>query len=521
MANVRFYRLPALPVWDAKYEGIFVHINGDFNPFDDSKSITVKKGDIDGKVWKYGKQVTSEKDLYWINDKDGEREQEFTVEGVEGGKITGIFTYRDGSQVYSGLWFGGTNGWELLTNDTDVNYINTLITNKINELDVSDYAQAEITTSETNSSLTIKGIKEVDGKISVGNNNVNVSVEIDGAYSSSNKIATVSTVTNKINTLDVSTIPTLVKVTDSNNTTLTLKGVKETDGKIEQGEGTETFTVGDGILKLSGKGATTSNTIPSAVDTDVFSANDTTDSTITLGDEFVWNGMNKTIGLRVKTAVTGSNNLVTESDIASLAGAMHYVGAIQKVSTTVPTSGNYYTAIVGSDTYYLIIGANQTATEKTPAAGDTLIVSGTANDVTPFETGDMFVYSDANKHANVVQTNMTLGVGNGQIASNDGALTSGNLIIATNNGIQTTSYSLSGASDRTQSLTNDNPEGNGTTGDANIIHGTTETDTITILGKDNAKTLKIASANASIDIRKKTDSNSEIDIDLVWNTVLN
>lgn len=464
MANVRFYRLPALPVWNAtEYKGIFVHIedsqgNGEFNPFAKGNgSIETKNG---YKVWKYGSTKSNNETigLYWINDERGASEEIRDFE-TNDGTIKGRFTYMGGGYVCTGLWFGGTNGWELLTNDTDVNYINQLIDSKINALDVNTFQTVEHTSSTTTG---------VTGEV------------------------------------------------------FTFKGVKEDNGIVAQGNGTDTFIVGDGSLIISGKGATSAGNIPAAETTGVFSANDTASSTIILGDEFVWDGTNKNLGLRVKTPVSASNNIVTQSDIATLAGAMHYVGAIQKVSTTTPANGDYYTAIVGSTPYYLSTTTQGTATEKTAVAGDTLIVSGTEN-ITPFETGDMFVYSDAT-HTNVVQTNMTLGVSNGQVAKNDGDLSANKIVIATANGIQTTTYTVgiySNASSREQSLTDDNVEGNGTTGDANIIHGTTETDSIIILGKTNSKTLKIASSNASIDIRKKTNSNSEIDIDLVWNTVLN
>lgn len=366
-----------------------------------------------------------------------------THQGVFVHVTTGNTTYQ------AGLWFGGSQGWELLTNNTDVNYINSLIVSKINELDVD----------------------------------------------------TVNTVTSE-------------NASSGTGTKLTFKGVKEVNGKIQQGEGTSTITIGDGALKISGYGETTSGatpSIPTVNATDVFSANDTADNTIALSNAFVFNSTNKTIGIRTKTAVSATNNIVTETDIASLAGAMHYVGAIQKVSTTEPTSGNYYTAIVGSTTYYLSTTTESTATAKTAVAGDTLIVSGTTN-ITPFETGDMFVYSDAT-HANVVQTNMTVGVADGQIAKNDQALTTDQIIIASANGIKTSGYTLSGASSRELTVASGNQDA-----DTSIYHSATTTDSLTILGQSREKTLKIASINASIDVRGTNDN--EVDIDLVWNTSL-
>ena len=77
------------------------------------------------------------------------------------------------------------------------------VTTAINDLNVGEYAQASVDVDTTNhaSTLKIKGIKETNGKIAAGTNTVDV--EIDGEYNdSSNKVATQSTVTNAINTLD-------------------------------------------------------------------------------------------------------------------------------------------------------------------------------------------------------------------------------------------------------------------------------------------------------------------------------
>ena len=137
---------------------------------------------------------------------------------------TGDTTYK------AGLWFGGTNGWEYLTNDTTPESI----TNAINALDVTGYAQATIDINESpgskpNSTLRILGIQEVDGKIS-NDSSKDFEVAIDGKYDKTdNKIATQTTVTTAIEALDVQTpIQAVTFNTPENggNTTLTFNVIK-------------------------------------------------------------------------------------------------------------------------------------------------------------------------------------------------------------------------------------------------------------------------------------------------------
>ena len=407
MANVRFYRLPALPVWDAtKYKGIFVHIDGEFNPYtykNGEDALTITVGSSEYKAWQYGKEITGEKlNLYFTTyDKStGEKE---TL-----GEVAGRFTYRGESQVLTGLWFGGTNGWELLTNDTDVNYINSLIVSKINELDVD----------------------------------------------------TVNTVTSE-------------NASSGTGTKLTFKGVKEVNGKIQQGEGTSTITIGDGALKISGYGETTSGatpSIPTVNATDVFSANDTADSTIALSNAFVFNSTNKTIGIRTKTAVSASNNIVTETDIASLAGAMHYKGTLTNAQSG---EGSWPSTVAAGDVYIVTVGHTH--------GSDSL------------EVGDMVVFgSTTTSDYKIIQSNLTIGVENGQIAKNDQALTADQIIIASATGIKTSGYTLSDASSRALTVATGNQDA-----DTSIYHSATTTDSLTILGVSRQETLKIASSNAS------------------------
>jgi len=326
---------------------------------------------------------------------------------------------------------GGTTTINLEgTYDASTNKIATqsTVSNAIAALDVNEYDQASVDVDTTNhvSTLKIKGIKEVDGKIAASTTTPTVDVAIDGEYSAStNKIATQSTVTNAIGGLYTqSDVQAVTYSTSGSTTTLTFNGVSETNGVIAQGSGTGTVTIGDGALKLSGYGATDTTgstpTIPTVDAADVFSANDTADSTIALGNEFILNTTNKTIGLRTNQSVAADNNIATMKDIASLSGAMHYMGGV----TAYPTP---------------------TANTK---AGDTYVVTTQfeypANSGTIYEVGDMLVADDDGTGATytVVQSNMTLGVGQGQVAANSAALTSGNIVVASGTGVQTGSYSL-------------------------------------------------------------------------------
>ena len=151
----------------------------------------------------------------------------------------GIFvhlTVKDGTHK-AGLWFGGAAGWEYLTNDTNPESI----TNAINALNVLGYAQATMDTNvavgdKTDSKLTILGIKEDNGKIAKDDTK-KLEVAIDGVYNETdNKIATQSTVTNAIESLDsvgkIQAVTTSQAEDNNANTVLTFKGIKEENGKI-------------------------------------------------------------------------------------------------------------------------------------------------------------------------------------------------------------------------------------------------------------------------------------------------
>ena len=469
VANVRFYKLATLPDFDvSKHVGIFVHVTSKLTR-------TFKEGNY----------------TYSWGGKLNDTIQKIVIQKIEKRTILvpEWMNLRRIDTVESGLWFGGENGWELLSNDTTSGAIDAAIEAKIQKLDVTGYAQATITTTTNSSTLTIKGIKEVDGKIGTpeDSENLDLDIAIDGGYNeSTNKIATQKTVTTAIEALDSEgTIQavTTASATDNNaNTVLTFNGIKELDGKIVQGDGTSKFTVGDAKLKIQ---------IGSAAASDVFSANATVDSTIQLnGNVFKKDG--DVISVITPTAVASDNKLVTEKDIANLAGAMHY-------KTTI---------------------ANADAWPQTVKAGDVYIATGENFEYNGqvIESGDMIVFnSESITNFTVVQSNITSGTKGGQIAKNDGDLSPDYMVIATSNGIKTigiTETQLTGADNNKRTLSINEGDADG-----DFHHDVTISDAFTVIGKDFTETIKISSANRSIDIAQ--NGNDGVMVDLVWNTRLN
>ena len=138
------------------------------------------------------------------------------------------------------------------------------VTNAINGLDVTEYAQAEIdtTTSPTDTTITIKGIKEEDGEISGTTTNSDVDIEVNGTYNAStNKIATQSTVTNAINALDVNTDKGAASISGS---TITINAVQQENGLIKDG-GSTTINL-DGTYNATDNKIATKSTVSDAID---------------------------------------------------------------------------------------------------------------------------------------------------------------------------------------------------------------------------------------------------------------
>lgn len=456
MSNVRFYRLGVLPNFAENYQGIFVHVTEVMQKGDTQPGATLQMGN--GKV---------------LND---------------------WLTERHIESIASGLWFGGKNGWELLTNDTS----SGAITAAIEALDVDGYEQATIDTtnteSEKSSSLTIKGIQEVDGRIS-NLDSKNISIAIDGVYNrTNNKIATQDTVKNAIEGLDTGTVQAVTFNTSEvdGNTTLTFKGVKEMDGIIYQGDDLNPSTVVIGDAKLN---------IQIGSDSfEVFSANAQSNGAIKLNENVfkkdVVDGKN-VLSVITPTDVASDNRLVTEKDIASLNGAMHYKG-------TVSSLADFEKIINNTD--------SDSDAEK---AGNVYIATGefTHGD-NVISTGDMIVFNGASNY-NVIQSNLTLGIDDGQIAKNNGNLKPNNMVIATSFGIKTIEISETDLTDTTEKNKRTLDITNGTA-DGTLYHDVTILDTFKVIGKDFTKSINVSSTNRSIEIAQ--NGNTGVMVDLVWNT---
>lgn len=113
----------------------------------------------------------------------------------------------------------------------------TTVENAINDLDVTGFAQAstDTTTTQGQTTLSINGIKEEDGKIAT-DTTTKTDIVIDGTYNAStNKIATESTITTRIQALD----GTAVIASETNGVVTIKTGVTETDGVISNTAGTD------------------------------------------------------------------------------------------------------------------------------------------------------------------------------------------------------------------------------------------------------------------------------------------
>ena len=333
----------------------------------------------------------------------------------------------------------------------------------IGSLNVTGYEQAYVTSTASGSSFTVQGIQENAGLIGVDATH-KVTINIDGQYDdTTNKIATQSTVTNAIEALD-SVADADDTTAQSGHATITtttpsadfkvLNSVTEADGKLTAADAYQLkkvaatgaaadvsiadsgnlFTATDveaALAEVQGNVQTVAASIKDGKikynSTDVFSAN--TDTNLTLRQyDFVYN--NGELGVNVQTLTSATNKIATMEDIASLSGAMHYKGGV----TAYPTP---------------------TADTK---AGDTYIVTQRfeypANSGNWYEVGDMLVATADGTSATytVVQSNLTLGMGTGEVAVNQTALTATQIVVAGTTGVQTTGYTIGGAVS-TQSIT--------------------------------------------------------------------
>jgi hypothetical protein len=237
----------------------------------------------------------------------------------------------------------------------------------------------------------------------------------------------------------------------------------------------------------------------------VFTANQAGSSNIVLdANALSFNSETNTISVVANTAVAANNKLATMADIAGIAGAMHYKGGL----------------------------AADTNWPSTVAAGDVYIVTTAfTHSSDALEVGDMIVFnSTTTSDYKVVQSNLTLGVGQGQVAANTEALADGKLVVGVNpatgsKGIKTVDFDVTnltgttGKNERTLSVASQNPD-NELQGDGNpymegLTHGVGITDTFTIMGRNMTKSFSISSPNRSISIEA---TGTDAQVDLIWNT---
>lgn len=175
--------------------------------------------------------------------------------------------------------------------------------------------------------------------------------------------------------------------------------------------------------------------------TDVFSANASSDVNITLGSGLTFSS--NTLSIDAKTAVSSTNKIVTESDIAAISGAMHYCGVIDL--DTIYGS-------VEEDSEIIFENLDPSVSKiESKKPGDTYIATGTNpviftrnGEKFTIEPGDMVVFG-ADESYSVVQSNMTLGVAEGQIATNSTTLGANKLVYSDGTGINTGDLSVSSA----------------------------------------------------------------------------
>lgn len=229
-----------------------------------------------------------------------------------------------GTNYLSDLGTTGKPNKNLVNADKALDSAIKTVADSVANLDVNEYEQATVdtTTSQTETTVKIKSIKEVDGKIEAGT--ATTDLKLDGTYNAStNKIASQSTVTNAINTLDVNEYAQAEITNGTGASTLKIKGIKETDGKIAAATTTPTFDVEiDGEYNASTNKVATKSTVTNAIEA-LDSVADADDTTAQTG--------HATITTETPTADFKVLNSVTEQDGKLTAGTAYN---IKKVAAT-------------------------------------------------------------------------------------------------------------------------------------------------------------------------------------------
>ena len=279
------------------------------------------------------------------------------------------------------------------------------VTNAINALDVNEYEQASVNVNTTNhtSTLKIKGIKEVGGKIAAATTTPTSDVAIDGEYDATdNKIATKSTVTNAINNLNVNTDKGAASISGS---TITINAVQQENGLIK--DGTSTTINLDGTYDATDNKIATKSTVTSAIEalntTNDVQAVDYTAATSSTGAKLTFKGVSETDGVIAqgtgttelqfaKVATTGAASDVSYTNTTSGMTATDVQAAIDELDGRVDSlvGGMRYNGNINSATATL----NTTTRDIRP--GDIYLASGAFTiGETSVEAGDMIVYKGA------------------------------------------------------------------------------------------------------------------------------
>lgn len=265
----------------------------------------------------------------------------------------------------------------------------TTVSNHISSLDVNGYAAAAISTS--NNTLVIYGVKETDGKIEKDTTN-NLTVYIDGTHSSSNKLATQTTVANYVNSLDVTTDKGAAVISGS---TLTIKAVQQEDGLIKDG-GTTTINL-DGSYNATTNKLATQTTVSNAINNldgsatiaTVISGVVTLKAGVTETDGIISNSSGTDITLK-KVATTGAAADIIITDSGSHTEQTNVEDALSEIYTSIEALEGSFDVIISTNAATTPSGVkwmdNQTEITGTLAPSDNtwhkiyLVPSGSGKD---------------------------------------------------------------------------------------------------------------------------------------------
>lgn len=240
---------------------------------------------------------------------------------------------------------------------------------------------------------------QINGSTIISNKVANIAV--DGTYnSSSNKVATKSTVTNAINALDGT-------ITGSAGSGKTLTAFGQTDGKVSATFGdisitssqisdkTDTYSA-SGTAVVTGKAVaaalgTLDGTITgSAGASTTLSALSQTDGKVTatftgiqIAESQVTNLTNdlaaKVPNTRKIAGIALSADISASSLVSALglSSALTYIGV---TTTTKPSAGNYVQTVIGGTTYYVSLTSSGTATQVNAQKGMVLSLGTTSKE---------------------------------------------------------------------------------------------------------------------------------------------